>query len=248
MKIQLIGTSGSSITANRTSTAILIDDDLLIDVGEGTTQKLLKIGAFNKVRTILISHLHVDHFMGIFTFLWKKWLSNDSNPLTIYGPPKIQATIERIFELTSSPVDLFPFEIQYKPLDPGESIKKVGEITTTRVQHPVYTLAYRIDRDKSICFSSDTAPLERMVTLAKGCDLLIHDCSMPNKMAELAHSWTHSTPKDAAEIATKAGVKKLVVFHILGELEDQMAQFKQDAQDFFEGEVILAEDMKKIKI
>ncbi len=248
MEVILIGTSGSTITANRTTTSILIDDDLLIDVGEGATQKLLKIGAFKSIRTILISHLHVDHFIGIFTFLWKKWLSGNSNTITIYGPPKIQATIEKIFELTSTPVEHFPYKIHYKPLDPGESIEKVGEISATRVKHPVYTLAYRIDRDKSICFSSDTEPLDKMVTFSKGCDLLIHDCSMPNSMAEKAHSWTHSTPKDAAEIATKAGVKKLVVFHILSELEDQMAQCKQDAQDFFEGEVILAEDMKKFKI
>lgn len=65
MQIYLIGTSGSSITANRTTTSILVDDDLLIDVGEGATQKLLKIGKFKNIQTILISHLHVDHFIGI---------------------------------------------------------------------------------------------------------------------------------------------------------------------------------------
>ncbi|NVM52476.1 MAG: MBL fold metallo-hydrolase [Candidatus Helarchaeota archaeon] len=248
MQIQFLGTAGSSITVSRSNSSILIDEDLLIDAGEGTTQKLLKIGAFKKIRTILISHLHVDHFIGIFTLLWKKWLTNDPNSITIYGPPKIQSSIEKIFELTSTPVKSFPYKIHYKALDPEDSIIKVGEISVTRVLHPVYTLAYRIDRDKSICYSSDTAPLERMILLAKGCDMLIHDCSMPNSMAELAHKWTHSTPRDAAEIANKAGVKKLVVFHILGEMGDNYAQYLQDAQEFFDGEVILAQDMKKFKL
>lgn len=248
MQILFLGTSGSSITASRTNSSILIDNDLLIDVGEGTTQKLLQFEKLTTIRNILVSHLHVDHFIGIFTLIWKKWLMNDLNPITIWGPPSTEDAIKTIFELTSTPVEVFPFSIDYRMLDPQDAIKTYGEISTTRVQHPVYTLAYRINRKKSICYSSDTAPLKRMVRLAKGCDLLIHDCSMPNKMANLAHKWTHSTPKDAAEIATQAGVKKLVLFHILGEIENQMDQVLQDAQDYFTGEIILARDLTQLEV
>ncbi|NVM29425.1 MAG: hypothetical protein HWN65_11350 [Candidatus Helarchaeota archaeon] len=248
MRIQFLGTAGSSVTALRGNASILIDDDLLIDVGEGTTQKLLQLKTFKTIRTIFISHLHVDHFLGIFTFFWKKWLTNDRNPITVYGPPKTQATIDTIFELTSTPIDAFKFEIHYNALDPKDTILKLENISTTRVNHPIYTLAYRIDRDKSICYSSDTAPLDRMITLAGGCDVLIHDCSLPSSMAELAHQYYHSTPQDAAEISKKAGVKKLVVFHILGEMSDKMEQYKLDAENYFDGEVILAQDMKEIEI
>ncbi|MHA1264555.1 MAG: MBL fold metallo-hydrolase [Candidatus Helarchaeota archaeon] len=248
MQILFLGTSGSSITPTQTTAAILIDDDLLMDVGEGTTQKLLQHADLSKIRTILISHLHVDHFIGLFSLLWKKWLINDHTPLTIYGPPKIESTITQIFTLTSTPVEAFQFKIEYRPLDPNGSIIKDGNITATQVIHPVYTLAYRIDRNKSICYSSDTAPLQRLVKLAQGCELLIHDCSFPTTLSKIAHRFSHSTPRDAAEIAQRAGVKILVLFHIHGELAHQADQILQEANDYFDGEVILAQDLKKIEI
>jgi len=248
MQVQFLGTSGSFITASRSSPSLLIDDNLLIDVGEGTTQKLLQLGQLTKIRKILISHLHVDHFMGIFSFLWHQWLSErDTSPIVISGPPDIQ-NIRQILQLSFSPVDAFPFPIEYNLLDPQENILKFGEISTTRVLHPIYTLAFRIDRTRSICYASDTAPLDRIIQLAKNCDILIHDSSYPGKFAKLAHKYYHSTPQDAAEIASKARVKKLVLFHILGEFENNFHTMQKEAQEFFAGEVLIAEDMKKLEI
>lgn len=248
MHVQFLGTSGSFLTASRGSPALLIDDDLLLDAGEGTTQKLLQFGTLKKIRNILISHLHVDHIMGIFSFLWHQWLSErDSSPIRISGPPDIR-NIHQILDLTFTPVETFPFSIEYHPLDPQENIIKFGEISTTRVLHPIYTLAYRIDRKRSICYATDTAPLDRVIQLAKDCDLLIHDASYPKKFAKLAHNYHHSTSQDAAEIASKAGVKKLALFHILGEFEGSSRLMQKEAQEFFSGEVFLAEDMKKLEI
>jgi len=245
MHLQFLGTSGSSITSTRSSPSILIDEDLLLDVGEGTTQKLLQIDKFKSIKKILISHLHVDHFIGLFSLLWKKWLTGSRTPLKIYGPPEIDSTIPQILALGNTPTDAFSFQIQYIPLDPADSIIKIDEISTTRVLHPAYTLGFRVDRDKSICYSSDTAPLDRMISLAKNCDVLIHDSSYPSQFAEVAHKYHHSTPRDAATIASKAGVKKLVLFHILGEIADYTS-FAQEARSIFGGEVILAQDMGQL--
>ena len=248
MQVQFLGTSGSFITASRSSPSLLIDDDLLIDVGEGTTQKLLQLGTLKKIRKILISHLHVDHFMGIFSFLWHQWLSErEPSPIAIFGSPDIR-NISQILQLSFTPVEAFPFPIEYNPLDPQENILKFGEISTTRVLHPIYTLAFRIDRKRSICYASDTAPLNRIIQLAKDCDILIHDASYPRKFAQLAHKYYHSTPQDAAEIASKARVKKLVLFHILGEFENNFHVMLKEAEEFFGGEVLIAEDMKKLEI
>ncbi len=249
MIIHFLGTSGSSITPFRTNSSILIDNDLLMDVGEGTTQKLLQLGSLKDIRTILISHLHVDHYIGLFSFLWHQWLvERDQAPISIYGPPKIRSATEEILKLTSTPVEAFPFQIEYYPLDPKDTILKHGEISIISLIHPTYTLGYRIDRERSICYIADTAPLDRTISFAKNCDVLIHDASFPNKFAELAHKFHHSTPQDAAKIASKANVKILVLFHILGNMENQLELYQKEAQEFFDGEVIVAQDMKKLEI
>jgi len=248
MQLLFLGSAGSFMTASRSNPSILIDEDLLIDIGEGTTQKLLQLGSLKTIRKILISHLHVDHSIGIFSFLWHQWLvERESSPIVIIGPPDIQ-NIHQILQLSFTPIDTFPFAINYEPLDPQENILEFGEISATRVLHSVYTLGFRIDRDRSVCYSSDTAPLDQMVQLAQNCDVLIHDASFPTRFTKQAHKYYHSTPHDAAEIANKAQVKKLVLFHILGEFEDGFQAMQKEAEDIFEGEVFIAEDMKKLEI
>jgi ribonuclease Z len=248
MQILFLGSAGSFVTASRSNPSILIDEDLLIDVGEGVTQKLLQFGSLKTIRKILISHLHVDHFIGIFSFLWHQWLvERDTSPIVIWGPPDIQ-NIHQILQISYTPVDAFPFTINYEPLDPQDNILEFGEISVTRVLHPVYTLGFRINRDRSVCYSSDTAPLDRMIQLAQNCDVLIHEASFPTKFAKQAHKYFHSTPQDAAKIANEARVKKLVLFHILGEFEEDFQVMQKEAQDFFDGEVLIAEDMKILEI
>ncbi len=47
--------------------------------------------------------------------------------------------------------------------------------------------------------------------LAKNADVLIHDCA--EKSAQRSWKWSHTTPQEAAELAKKANVKQLILFH-----------------------------------
>ena len=70
MKITFLGTAGSTLSEHRSYPAILINKDLLLDCGEGTTQKLLQVNAINTIKTIFFTHLHNDHLLGVFSLLW----------------------------------------------------------------------------------------------------------------------------------------------------------------------------------
>ena len=86
------------------------------------------------------------------------------------------------------------------------------------VQPYLECLAFRLDTNEgSICYTGDSGPSDSIVELAKGCDLLIH----------MNHyfSGTEPTPayraacgnhRDNALIAKRAGVKTLVLAHLLG--------------------------------
>ena len=64
MKLQIIG-SGAIITKNA-SASTLIDGKILVDCGAGTFKQLLRSGCkVEEIDTILITHLHSDHFMDI---------------------------------------------------------------------------------------------------------------------------------------------------------------------------------------
>ncbi len=66
---------------------------------------------------------------------------------------------------------------------------------------------------RSFAYCTDTKYLERIVPIIKGVDLLYHEATFSNIDKKLAKSTYHSTSEQAAKIAEKAAVKKLVVGH-----------------------------------
>mgnify|MGYP000188544306 CR=1 FL=1 len=83
-------------------------------------------------------------------------------------------------------------------------------------------------------------PCERVVKEAEGVDLLIHDATFDSSLEDVAHEQGHSTAKDAAIIASEAGVVTLVLTHISARYRDSQTLI-QDARKYFE-RAIVAED------
>ena len=250
MKLTILGSSGSTITKTRGAPAFLIDKDLLIDCGEGTTRKLLEINdSLEGLDKILFSHVHADHIMGIITLLWRLWLVEQrTQVLEIIGPSEVEKVIEGFLTLTHTPRDAFPYEIKYIKLK-GDDTIDLGQISALKVKHHIDTYAFRIERGKkSICYCSDTLPLEKISTFAKNCDILLHEASMPENTAEWAHKYFHSTSADAAKIAADANVKKLVLFHFMPQLEGKEELLGKEARKYFKGTVIVPNDMMQIVV
>lgn len=129
--------------------------------------------------------------------------------------------------------------------------------------HPVQpAVGYRFDyRGRSVTISGDTGPSKMVETVAKGSDLLIHEALEPAMVRKLAARLKatgrpqtaqimhdildyHATPTQAAESATKAGVKMLVLSHIVPPYPMRYlnAAFLGDAKSKFAGPLIVGED------
>lgn len=245
LKVTFIGTAPGRITAKRGQTALLVDTEVLIDCGEGTTQNLLQVGLTEGIEQVLLSHFHADHMSGLITLLWLFWGERREKRLEIFGPPGVREKINGLLNLTHTPYGDLSFEISYHPLQAGEHKE---EIRVARAKHEPYTLAYRIDRDKSLVFSSDTAPTEEIIKLAEGADLLIHEASFSNEGEETAHQRFHSTPKDAAEIASKANVDALALVHWPRKYETRKKDLRKQAEPYFSGEIFVPEEMEAFSV
>ncbi|SFS30897.1 ribonuclease Z [Marininema halotolerans] len=86
-----------------------------------------------------------------------------------------------------------------------------------------------IKRGRHVAYLGDTRPVERGVELAKGVDCLIHEGSFADGCEDHAHRYFHSTSRQAAEIAKRAGAKRLILNHIssrysASEIEELKAQ------------------------
>ena len=66
----------------------------------------------------------------------------------------------------------------------------------------------------SLVYCTDTVFCEAAIKLARNADLLIHEATYSHSDAKLAYQRKHSTSTMAAQTASEAGVKQLVLTHI----------------------------------
>jgi ribonuclease Z len=103
-----------------------------------------------------------------------------------------------------------------------------------------------VRRGRKIVYSGDTKPFEGFARFAAGADLVVHEATLDDALAEKAAVDGHSTPKQAAEAAVKAKAKKLVLTHISARYADARVLLEQ-AQKVFR-DTVVAEDFMRLEL
>ena len=143
---------------------------------------------------------------------------------------------ERAIELGLKPGPLF------SKLQHGESVFVNGrEIRPEDVLGPPRP-------GRKIVYTGDTRPCESVIQAAENADILIHDGSLAEAEKELAIEYMHSTVTEAAEIAAKANVRKLILTHISARYADEDAKkLEEEARKIFPN-TIIASDLMTIDV
>lgn len=270
VSVTMLGTGTPRLSLERSQAAqlLLIDElPILVDCGEGTTQQLMKAG-FNpaSVRHLWLTHLHADHTFGYGQFLIGGWGAG-RRELTVYGPKGTKRFHERMLEMyeediayklavgrpTNGLLDVEVIELEEAGNVPWNM---PVQVTADFMVHDSPTLAYRFQiGEKAVVFSGDTAPTDTLVKLSKEADLLIHDASVifPKRFNTPGYERVyenlkkvHSSPAQAGETARKAGVKVLVLTHLLAGIDVDEAF--REASEKFSGTIIVPEDLQTISI
>ena len=82
--------------------------------------------------------------------------------------------------------------------------------------------------------------------LAAGADVLIHEATLADDLADMAEENFHSNPSGAAEVAKRAGVGQLVLTHISPRYEDDATLLEQAKKVF--PNTVVARDLMVIEV
>ena len=141
------GTAGSVPSARRGLPAFLVRrgaERILIDCGEGTQRQLVRSVGLSDLTDIFITHLHVDHWLGLPGLLQTFNLRDRDRPLSIHGP-------EGIAELMRSMRRVYGrlcFELEVVELEAGEAVRRdTLEIGAVNVRHRVLAYGYVLAED-----------------------------------------------------------------------------------------------------
>jgi len=282
-KLVILGTAAGPIptvpgrTRHMTSNVMVSNSAAyVLDCGLGVTNQFARTGIpFTSVRSILITHHHPDHNIEYGPFLVIGWIQGMPLSLRAFGPPPLKQMTDDLLRAYKATIDFWVEDFKMKPLvspdvkevsTPGtvmqdENVKIVAAV----VQHPPVrpALAYRFDfQDRSIVFSGDTVPIESVVQLAKGADILVHEAMyvpaledyIRNRIASgvptlfdlyMEHMRiAHSPVEEVGRIAQQAGVKTLVLSHLtpgIDGIQDQT--WRDQAAKYFKGEIVVARDL-----
>jgi ribonuclease Z len=102
-------------------------------------------------------------------------------------------------------------------------------------------------KGKKIVYVTDTRPAAETVKAAKGADILIHEATYHSSLTRIAKEYEHATSKDAAEMAKRAGVKRLVMHHLSARYNNDASELEKEARKIFK-ESVFAKDGMTIEI
>jgi ribonuclease BN (tRNA processing enzyme) len=247
----------------------------VVDCGDGVARQLVSAGVrLDALEKIFITHHHSDHNADYGNLLLLAWASGLKTPVEAYGPPPLERMTRLVFELNQFDIETRIEDEKRVPLAPLVRAKDITEsglvvddgrvrVRAALVSHPPieHAFGYRFDtEDRSIVISGDTAFSKDLLELARGADVLVHEAlylpglertaarvaNAPGLLEHIVRS--HTTVEDAARLASEAGVKTLVLSHLVPSDDPLVteADWLSAAKQHFAGEVVVARDLLEI--
>ncbi|MCR5357374.1 MAG: MBL fold metallo-hydrolase [Lachnospiraceae bacterium] len=193
------------------------DECIFLDAGSGL------VGApvdFEKIPVILLSHLHLDHLLGLGMY---PRLTMKGQKTEIYVPVKKEADAREVLGRLYAP----PFwPLSFADYAGDISVKKldfpilIGEAVVDGIEgnHPGGNVAVRIRYGgKSLVYISDyeheEVTFSRLIDFAKGAELIMYDGQYSDEEYEKRIGFGHSTPGKGIELMEKAEGKRLLLIH-----------------------------------
>lgn len=244
MKLTVLGTRGSvpvegkdySIYGGATSCYQVRagDEEIFLDAGSGIVTS--KISANTHI-SILFSHLHIDHVLGLPFF---SALSQKDRSVDMYSEKSSGLDLKSAIDLLIAPpfwpvkIEQYPANVRFHDVQKKFSIGEV-EIETMSGNHPGGTTIYRLNyKSKSIVYVTDfehnpEEKCEELIRFSMNCDLLTYDAQYTDEEYNLFRGFGHSTAKFGLDIAEKCRAKKILfVHHAPNRTDDELAKMESE--------------------
>ena len=250
------------------STAIVAGDKwFVVDAGRGATMRIAGTELkYANLKAVFLTHLHSDHTAGLPDLFNTSWqFGRKTVPLELYGPPGTKRLADAMLQFFAEDIH-FRRDLMEKHPAAGATIRthivREGvvyddgdvKVTAFAVDHkPVpYAFGYRFEsRGETVVISGDTRPTANLIRFAKNADVLVLEAYLPEwfdkvdtaAVAARLKSY-HTSAEEAGEIADAAGVKTLVLTHLIpGNADDD---FRERAARKFKGKIVVGRDLVRI--
>ena len=247
----------------------------VIDTGYGVTFKLVEAKfPLPALRYTFITHHHSDHNAEFGLLVYNAWATGLQTPVDAYGPAGMRALAQGFWDAYKFDIDTRIADEAGRPAQARQRARiwrgagdgdrrRQGDGAAQRApaDHRELRAQIRVPGQDRV-FSGDTAYFPPLAAFAKGADILVHEVMYgpaledlvrrnPNAATLMAHlKASHTLTDDVGRIATEAGVKTLVLSHLVpADAAGMTAQTWADAvRPTFKGEIVVAHDLLEIPL
>jgi ribonuclease BN (tRNA processing enzyme) len=223
--LTVLGCSPSWQNVGEACSAYLIDAPdtrVLVDCGNGAFSRLREHTDYATIDAIAITHTHGDHMLDLLPFAYAllyspRALEYGLRKPTLLLPPGAQERIRTIFGLIDRAelLDDAYNVVEYAAAEPVTVGSLVLEFTAVPHFVPTHALSVRTQAGGRFVFGADHRPCEEIVEFARGADLLMLEATL---LVPETSVRGHMTSAEAAQIAQRAGIDRLILTHMSDEL------------------------------
>lgn len=236
VRIRFLGSGDAFGSGGRLQTCILAEAEgyfCLIDCGASSLIALKRAGVDpNQIGTVLISHLHGDHFGGLPFLVLDGQFSGRRDPLRVAGPPGLRArttdAMEVLFPGSSGARRRFGFRFQELSDGAPASVGPL-RVTAYEVVHacgaPPYALRIEIN-GRVVAYSGDTEWTDRLIEAASGADLFICESYYYEKRVPF-----HLDYSTLMEHRSELNCKRVVLTHMSSDMLSRLGQLEVQSAD-----------------
>ena len=250
MELIILGSGTCVPSLKRGSPSLVIragGKALLFDSGSGTIRRMLEAGiTYHDIDYIFYTHIHPDHIADLVPFIFTSKYAEmpRMKNLNIIGGKGFKKFFKKLNGVYGNWLKPEFYKISVREIS-GKAVNFSGfRVTGKPLAHIKESVGYRIEAEnsKSIVFSGDTDYCKNVVELGRDADILILECSMPDKKKVDGHL----TPSLCGRIADESNCKKLVLTHFYPSCDkiDAVSVCKK----YYRGKIIIAEDLMRLKI
>lgn len=220
------------------------DTAVLLDIGNGSLGKLHLVLEYSRLDAVVVSHMHADHFFDLVPL--RQGLKYDSPPqvdrMPLWLPPGGATALDALRKAVTpeAPADFFDEVFSVSEYDPAQPLRvKDLELHFAPTRHYIPGYAIRAEHSgESITYSSDTAPSEDVINLARESRLFL--CEAALGLGTENGQRGHSSAPEAGEMANRAGARRLALTHYSASWEPEA--LVEAAASQFNGPVAIVED------
>lgn len=260
MQLTMLGT-GMAVVKNNYNTCFVLsegENHFLVDGGGGS--QILKILDEKEIsllgiHDIFVSHGHTDHVLGI---IWVVRMLGHmiaagkyEGDLNIYCHKELSEGIKQMCQITlgGKITDLFGKRIHFVPVESGQRVRILNleveffDLYSTKMKQFGFIM-YRENGEKMV-FCGDEPLHEKNTSIAKNSDWLMHEafCLYSERDIFKPYEKSHSTVKDACELAEQLNIKNLILYHTEdSHLEERKNLYLAEGQQYYSGNLYVPDD------